>query len=91
MVCSKLFNSQNIPILQVRERWVGKLDVAAVSPGSTGDALAMPSYFHLTLPAGTYITAGLMMQFREVHEQLCCGSGTEAPRRALGRANQGWL
>lgn len=95
MVCSKLFNSQNIPILQVRERsvtyprWVGKLDVAAVSPGSVGDALAMPSYFHCTLPADPYITAGLMMQFHEVHKQLCCGSGIEAPRRALGRATPG--
>lgn len=68
---------------------MGKLDVAAGSPDSVADALAMPSYLHLILPVDTYIMKGLMMPFHEVHKQLCCGSGVEAARRALGRVSPG--
>lgn len=66
---------------------VGKLDRAAGSPDSIADTLAVPSYLHLILPVDVYVMKGLMMQFHEVHKQLCCTSGVEAARGARGRAS----
>lgn len=66
---------------------MGKPQVAAGSPDSTGGALAVPSYPQLILLVGIYVMKGLMVQFHGVHKQLCCRPGVGAATRAPGRAS----